>query len=86
VIALRYESFVAQPSQELERIAEFLAIPHRPEQVRNFAQLISSESLDKWQRDLSTDSLDRITPLMDRTWRELDEVAPQWSILSAHAA
>jgi hypothetical protein len=40
VIALRYESFVAQPSQELERIAEFLAIPHRPEQVRNIAQLI----------------------------------------------
>jgi hypothetical protein len=86
VVPLRYESFVAKPCQELRRIAEFLAIPHRPEQLHNFARLISSESLDKWRRDLSTESLAHVMPWIDRTWRQLDQVAPQWSTSTANAA
>ena len=79
--AVRYETLVSNPSQELTRIASFLGVPATAEQLSRIAESISNRSVAKWRSDSSIDAVASVESLIETTSRRLHRILPQ----AAHA-
>jgi len=64
---LRYEDFVANPSQELSRISTFLKVDISAQYSQKLIQGISTDSVGRWKKDLNQNTLRLIQPLIQDT-------------------
>lgn len=65
VYQLRYEDFVQNPTIEMKRLLEFLAIEIPEEQLEVLVSGVSVDSVGKWKNDLTSDTLDLVMPLIE---------------------
>jgi hypothetical protein len=84
--AVRYETLVASPTQELARIASFLEIPTCAEQLSRLAQGVTDQGVAKWRTDSCAEAVVSIEPLVEATWKRLSEILPHWADAAEIAA
>ncbi len=77
--AVRYETLVARPADELARIASYLEIPTCIELLASLGQCVTDKSVAKWRTDSDAEAVASIEPLVEATWKRLGEILPHWA-------
>jgi hypothetical protein len=67
VYRLLYENFVANPAQELQNVAAFLAVRVTERQCSEFTSGVSRHSTGTWRQELDQHALERVMPWMSET-------------------
>lgn len=70
VYQLHYEHFVANPTTELVHIGRFLGLEIREDALSPLVQDVSPKSVGNWQKQLTSDDLQRIEPIIGETLRQ----------------
>jgi len=64
VYKIQYETFVNDPTIEFKKLCDFLQIDVETEKLESIVRHISSNSIGKWEQDLSPESMDLIQPIV----------------------
>ncbi len=70
-IKIRYEDFVVNPEDQLDRICRTLGIPATSEELRVAISAVSKNSVGKGARQMGDESLEALSPLIEETLTRL---------------
>lgn len=84
--AVRYEELVANPTQELTRLAAFLDLSATDEKLSCVARGITNQSVARWRTDSNADAIASVEPMVDATWQRLNLFIPNMSEIAELAA
>lgn len=67
IYSLRYEEFVSQPAEALQKLGDFLSITISPEEAKKLTQGVSNQSVGRWKTELDRQTLSSIETLLYET-------------------
>jgi len=88
VCFLCYESFVRSPQERFSKLLDQLNIPYRATDIERIVSRVSAKSVGNGKASLSSESLRRLTPLVEETLAEVSTIwqsTPQPAV-QRHAA
>lgn len=69
ILSISYEDLVTRPAQLVEKLCQFINVPHEP--LEPFFETITNTNLNKWKYFLSDQDLNTIAPLINNTLHRL---------------
>lgn len=64
VFRVRYEDFVANPSDVLKELSRFAELPASPKRLEASASQVTAGRVGVWREELSDDDLTRVLPIL----------------------
>ena len=74
IYRLRYEDFVINPREELIKISQFLNISIPEKQILNILNVVSTQSIGKWRKELDEELITKLIPLMKKSLQRYEYI------------